>query len=158
MPVHLSQLADLTLPAYLAPQLRGESLDTRFEAGMTAYAAGNCENAIATLRQVAEQSAEARAAAFYSGACQMRLGNFGQAAKLLRKVADGGDSPQRETALYELAQIALAHNDPVAAHLYLQRIIALRGDLERRAREQQRQVAKLIALSHTAQGENPESK
>jgi hypothetical protein len=157
-PVHLSQLADLTLPAYLAPQLRGESLNTRFEAGMTEYAAGNCENAVATLRQVAEQSAEARATAFYSGACQMRLGNFGQAAKLLRTVADGGDSPQREAALYELAQIALAHNDPAAARLDLQRTIALRGDLEQRAREQQRQVAKLIALSNPAQAENPESK
>jgi tetratricopeptide (TPR) repeat protein len=157
-PVHLSQLADLTLPAYLAPHLRGESLDTRFEAGMTEYAAGNCQNAIAVLRQVAEQSPEARSAAFYSGACQMSLGDFDQAAKLLRKVADAGDSPQKEAALYELAQIALAGNDQATAQKYLRRTIALRGDLEQRARVQQRQVAKLGASPQPAQGDNPESK
>jgi tetratricopeptide (TPR) repeat protein len=157
-PVHLSQLADLTMPAYLAPRLRGENLDAHFEAGMTEYAAGSCKNAIVALQQVAEQSAEAQAASFYSGACQMSLGDFGRAAKLLHKLADAGDSPQKEAAIYELAQIALASNDSAAAHMYLQRTIALHGDFEQRARGQQRQLAKLIAPSHPAPGENPASK
>jgi hypothetical protein len=156
--VHLSQLADLTLPVYVVPNLRGDGSDANFETGMREYAAGNCQDAIVTLRQVAEQSAEAHAAEFYSGACQMRLGDFPAATRGLRKIADSGDSPQQEAALYILAQIALAGNDPVAAHMYLERTIALRGDLEQRARQQDRQVAELIAMSNPAQGEHSESK
>jgi predicted Zn-dependent protease len=151
-------LADLTLPAFLAPNLRGESLDARFEAGMKEYANGNCRSAITALAQFPAESVEARAAQFYSGACQMRLGDFASASGLLRKVADGGDSPQQEAALYYLAQIALAGNDPATAHAYLLRTISLRGDLEGRAREQDRQIAKLIGQERQTKGENPEAK
>jgi hypothetical protein len=157
-PVHPSQLADLTLPAYLAPNLRGDGLDTNFEAGMKEYTEGNCRGAIAALALVAHESSEARAAGFYSGACEMRLGNFAQASRLLRKVADAGDSPQQETALYELAQTALAGNDPVTAHAYLVRVIFLRGDWEGRAREQDRRIAELITLDKSVEGKNPATK
>ncbi|HEY1254376.1 MAG TPA: zf-HC2 domain-containing protein, partial [Terracidiphilus sp.] len=61
-PVHLSQLADLTLPSYVAPNLRGESLNGRFETGMRAYANGNCRAAIEDLSRIPAESAEARAA------------------------------------------------------------------------------------------------
>jgi hypothetical protein len=157
-PVHLSQLADLTLPAFVAPNLRGDGLDTQFEAGMKEYANGNCRGAFAALSQVPAVSAEARAAEFYSGACQMRLGDFASASGLLSKVANDGDSPQQEAALYGLAQIALAGNDPATAHAYLLRTISLRGDLERRAREQDQRIAELTGRDQPAKRKNQEAK
>jgi len=45
-------LADLMLPAYSAPNLRSESLDARFEAGMKEYASGNCRGAITALEEI----------------------------------------------------------------------------------------------------------
>jgi tetratricopeptide (TPR) repeat protein len=151
-PVHFSQLADLTLPAFIAPNLRGESLDAHFEAGMDEYAKGNCRGAIAALSQVPAQSADARAAEFYSGACQMHLGDFASASRVLRKVVDAGDSLQQEAALYALAQIALTGDKPAMAHKCLLRAISLHGDLERRAREQDRRIAALVTQNIAATG------
>jgi len=143
-PIQASQLADLSLPIFVAPNLRGAELDAGFEAGMKEYAKGNCRGAIEALARVSAESAEARAAELYSGACRMRLGNLADAAGLLQKVADAGDSPQQEAAIYELAQIALANNDAAKAHGFLQRAISLRGDVERQARAQDRKVEGLI--------------
>ncbi|MGD0941737.1 MAG: tetratricopeptide repeat protein [Terracidiphilus sp.] len=143
VPLRVSQLADFASPAFVASSLRGENPDAGFEAGMKEYSAGDYRRALTILSKVPAESAEARAARFYSGVCQMRLGNYASASELLRNVADAGDSPQQEAALYELAQIALAENDPVAAHAYLNRTISLRGDFEQRAREQGRRIAKL---------------
>jgi hypothetical protein len=157
-PVRISQLADMTLPVYSLPNLRGESLDAHFEAGMKEYAAGNCRGAIKALAMVPGESSEGRVAEFYSGACQRRMGNLASASQLLRKVADAGDSPQQEAALYSLAQIALTDNDPVTAHRYLLRTISLRGDLEQRARGQERRLTELIAQDKEAKGKNPEAK
>jgi len=156
--VQVSQLADLMLPAYSAPNLRSESLDARFEAGMKEYASGNCRGAITALTQLPAERAEARAAQFYSGVCQMRLGDFALASKLLQKVADAGDSPQQEAALYILSQIALTGNDAATAHTYLLRTISLRGDYEARARAQERQMAKLIGQNQPAEAKNPATK
>jgi hypothetical protein len=110
------------------------------------------------LAQVPAENSEARAAEFYSGACQMRLGDFATASGLLRKVADAGDSPQQEAALYDLAQIALAGNDPVTAHAYLLRTISLRGDLEGRAREQDGRITELVGQENGIKRKNPEVK
>jgi hypothetical protein len=148
-----SQLADLALPAFVAPSLRGESEDPRFESGMKAYTKGNCRQAIADLTQVPPDDREGRASLFYSGVCQMHLGNMPAASVLLGKVAGAGDSPQQEAALYYLAQISLEGNDPVRAHRYLVHIVSLRGDLEHRARTEDRQVTELIARQ--SQTQNP---
>jgi tetratricopeptide (TPR) repeat protein len=153
-----SKLADLALPAFVAPNLRGETQDASFEEGMKDYAAGNCRSAIASLEQVPSESAVARAAEFYSAACQMHNGNLVGAAALLRKVADAGDSPQQEAALYELAQIALVDNDLATAHKYLLHATSLRGDLEQKAREQDRRITVLIGQDSQATGENSEAK
>jgi hypothetical protein len=157
-PIHVSQLADLTLPTYFKPNLRGESLDARFEAGMVEYAKGNCRGAIADLSLIPAESAEARAGQFYSGACQMHLGNLAAASALLHKVADAGDSAQQEAALYVLAQIALANNDVASAHAYLLHTVSLRGDFESRAREQEQQMAKLINQNQPADAKAPATK
>jgi tetratricopeptide (TPR) repeat protein len=129
----VSRLADLSLPAFQANNLRGSSVDTHFEAGMTAYATGNCAGAVKALTQVPAQDADARAATFYSGVCRMHMGDLPAASATLRKVAGAGDSAQQEAALYYLAQIALSANDAATARRYLSRTIALHGDFEHRA-------------------------
>jgi hypothetical protein len=151
VPVRLSELADLTLPTYQVPALRGERLDARFVAGMKEYVKGNCGGAIQSLSQLPAEDAEARTAAFYAGACQMHLGNFDLAATLLHKVADTENSPRQEAALYLLAQISLTENDPTAAHTFLGRTISLDGDLLERARAEdirittmQKKVSRLL--------------
>ena len=156
--IHFSQLADLSLTAYLAPNLRGESLDANFEAGMKKYAQGDCRGAITTLASVATDSTEARAAMFYSGVCQMQLRNFDRAIKILRNVANASDSPQQEIAFFELAQIALAGDDSTAAQAYLKQTIALRGDFEQRARLQEQQISQLVAQSQAVHGMAAEAK
>ena len=139
-----SQLANLTLPAFVAPNLRGASEETHFEAGMKAYSSGNCRVASATLSNVPAAASEARAAEFYRAACQMHLGNYAAAAKGMRAVAAAGDSPQQESALYYEAQLALQAGDAAAAHRYLRQTIALQGDLEKQAKAQDQKVQDLI--------------
>jgi TolA-binding protein len=129
-----AQLADLTLPAFRAPSLRGESENLHFEAGMKAYAAQDCQGAQKALSQVAPQDEEALAAQFYTGVCQMHDGELAAAQATLRKVDAAGDSPEQEAALYYLAQVALARQDSAAARHYLARTISLHGDFEQRAR------------------------
>ena len=131
-----SSLADLTLPAYQAPHLRGQSGDPHFEAGMKAYSSHDCPGALKTLSQVPAADEDSLAARFYSGTCQMHDGDLAEAFQTLHSVAEAGDSPQQEAALYYLAQIALVRNDPATARHYLARTISLRGDFERRARSE----------------------
>jgi len=132
----ISHLADLTLPAFRAPNLRGESGNPQFEAGMKFYASHDCPRAVRSLAQVPSADGDSLAARFYSGACMMQDGDLAGASKSLRGVADAGDSAQQEAAFYYLAQIALANNDATGARRYLSRTIALHGDLERRARSE----------------------
>jgi len=134
------QLADLALPVFAAPNLRGAGVEAHFEQGMSAYGHGDCLGAVAALVQVPAQDKEERQAEFFSAACRMHQGELAAAGAGLRKGMDEGDSPQQESALYYLAQIALARNDPAGAHRYLLRTISLRGDLERRARLQDQKV------------------
>ena len=156
-PVRLSQLADLTLPGYLASTLRGEKLDARFVAGMRQYAMGNCEGAVKALSQLPAEDVEARAATFYSGACQLHLGNYDSASALLLKVADAGESPQMEAAIYLLAQVSLAQDNPDAAQAYLERTISLHGDLEERAQAQKNRIAGLQKRAGSVRPEKPDS-
>jgi hypothetical protein len=130
----ISHLADLTLPAFRAPNLRGASGNPQFEAGMKAYSSHDCPSAVKTLVQVPSEDEDSLAARFYSGVCRMHEGDLAGASKSLRGVADAGDSPQQEAAFYFLAQIALAGNDSTTARHYLSRTISLHGDLEQRAR------------------------
>jgi len=137
----ISQLADLTLPAFRAPNLRGTSGNPQFEAGMKAYTSHDCAQAVKALGQVPAGDEDSLAARFYSGVCQMHGGDLPGASKSLRGVADAGDSPQQEAAFYYLAQIALAGNDSTTARRYLSRTISLHGDLERRARAELAKVS-----------------
>lgn len=155
-PRRSSQLADLALPPFVAPHLRGAQGDVQFESGMRDYEKGDCRNAAGELAKVSAQSEDARAARFYCAACEMRLGHLPEAAAGMREVASAGDSPQQESALYYEAQIALAMNNPAAAHRYLMQTIALEGDLQQRAREEDREVRQLLNEPPDESAEKPE--
>ncbi|HUH63231.1 MAG TPA: hypothetical protein VLZ50_09555 [Terracidiphilus sp.] len=156
-PLRPSQLADLALPPFVAPNLRGAQEDTRFESGMNDYENGDCRGAVAELSSVPARSEDARAARFYCAACEMRLGNLTEAAADMGKVATDGDAPQQESALYYEAQIALAADRPATAHRYLMRTIALEGDLEQKARDEDRRVQEMLNESPGESREKPES-
>jgi len=140
----IAQLADLTLPPFRAATLRGESEEANFDSGMKGYSAGDCRTALTALSRVSSTGKNALAAQFYSGVCQMHLGDLPAAAATLQRVAAAGDSPQQEAAFYYQAQIALARNDAPSARQALDRTIALHGDFEQRAR---RQSASLVAAA-----------
>jgi hypothetical protein len=138
------QLADLALPPFEASNLRGSSEEAHFDEGMKAYERGDCKSALAALARVPVQDKRAHTAEFYSAACQMHEGDMVAAAIKFQKVALMGDSLHQESALYYLAQINLARNDPGKANWYLQRTIALQGDLERRARLQDQKIRAIL--------------
>jgi hypothetical protein len=151
-------LADLELPAYAAANLRGDSEDANFTAGMKAYSRSNCAAAMPALARVAADSPDSRAAKFYRGVCQMHAGDLSAAAATLRPVADAGDSPQQESAYYYLAQVALKRNDPGTAHKLLFETIALKGDLEWQAGVEDRKVLDLVKAEREAPVYSPKSK
>ncbi len=134
--VQLASLADLRLPAYHAPILRDGSVESVFQAGMRQYSAGNCPAAIQKLSTVDAHSSDALTARFYSGLCRMSSGDLASAAATLHRVAAAGDSPVQESALYYLAQIALARNDASEARTDLNQVVSLHGDLEQKAQSQ----------------------
>jgi TolA-binding protein len=139
-PDDLAHLADLRLPGYHVSTLRGAGEVSAFDSAMKLYAAGNCAEAVSALAGVDQQSPDFLAARFYAGACQMHNGNLAAASRTLHQVADAGDSPQQESALYYLAQIALKQSDAAAAHKNLEKVVSLHGDLEHRARTELAQL------------------
>jgi anti-sigma factor RsiW len=130
----VSRLADLTLPAFQARTLRGQNGDPNFDSGMKAYTRRDCSSAVKALARVPANDEDSLAARFFVGVCQMHDGSLGAATTTLESVANAGDSPQQEAALYYLAQVALERGDADAARHYLTRTVALRGDFESRAR------------------------
>jgi len=142
----VTRLADMTLPVFQAPHLRGENSDPHFETGMKAYGARNYLMAINDLLLVPAQDRDALAAQFYIGVCQMREGNLEAATTSLRSVSEAGNSLQQEAAFYYLAQVAFARDDATTARHYLARTISLHGDYEKRAHNQ---LANALATSST---------
>jgi anti-sigma factor RsiW len=136
----VSQLADLRLPVFRAANLRGENGSLEFAAGMTAYEKQNCPGAVKALAKVRATDEDSRAARFYSGVCEIHDGDLSAAAKTLKSVANAGDSPQQEAALYYLAQIALAGSDRSSARSYLSQTVSLHGDFEKRAHAELNQL------------------
>ena len=146
------ELADLSLPPYQAAVLRGDSLDAAFQRGMKSYSAGDCMQALPQLSAVSPQSSDAPVAKFYAGVCRMHGGDLAAASAMLQQIAGAGDSPEQESAIYYLAQLALERGDAVTAHKELQRAIALNGDLERKARAED---ARVVSLLSAAAGDVP---
>ncbi len=161
--VEMASLADLQLPKYHAPQLRGadgssapsDATDTEeaaFKTGMASYGRGDCAGALTQLAKVPVAVDRALAAALYSGLCEMRVhaptgsvragGDMSRAQADFNRVIAAGDSAELETAEYYLAQTMLLRGDETGARSLLTKTIALHGDYEERAR---REAARLTA-------------
>jgi hypothetical protein len=136
----LASLADVHLPGYQQPQLRGEEASNsdhaQFLSGMQAYAQGDCSSALVALAQVPATAADGLAAKLYSGLCQLQGRELDGAQASLTAVVDAGDTPELETAEYFLAQTRLLRGDAQGAKDWLTRTIALHGDYEERAQKQ----------------------
>ena len=136
----LASLADVHLPVYQEPQLRGEeaanSDHAQFLSGMQAYAQGDCGAALEALARVPATAADGIATKLYSGLCQFKGRELDSAQVSLTDVVDAGDSPELETAEYFLAQTRLLRGDAQGAKDWLNRTIALHGDYEERAQKQ----------------------
>ena len=136
----LASLADMHLPGYQQPQLRGEetadSDHAQFLSGMQAYAQGDCGGALRALAQVPATASDGLAAKLYSGLCQFQGRELEAAQTSLTAVIDAGDTPELETAEYFLAQTRLLRGDAQGAKDWLTRTIALHGDYEERAQKQ----------------------
>lgn len=143
--IDASKLADLVLPIYTAHALRGQVPDEHMTAGMAAYKNGDCRKASDELALVKPTSDDSRAAHFYRGLCQLHTGQLNDAQTSLNVVAQAGESPEQEGALYALAQVALAQNNPALARTYLAKTIALQGGLESRARAQDSKLQNLTS-------------
>jgi anti-sigma factor RsiW len=141
----LAQLADMHLPGYQAPQLRGEEPaeadHAQFSTGMEAYSRGDCSSAVDSLARVAAGTADDVAAKLYSGLCQFKSRDLDNAEAALGAVVATGDTPELETAEYFLAQARLLRGDAVGAQSWLTRTIALHGDYEERAQKQEAQLS-----------------
>jgi tetratricopeptide (TPR) repeat protein len=144
--VTAERLVDLTAPAYAAINLRGEYRDKSMISGMEAYQKSRYGEAVADLAQVPEKSLDGPAARFYMGASQMLQNQLDQASATFSSIAEAGDSPEQEGALYYLAQIALRRNQVAQARMYLSRTEALHGDFEVRARQQLRKLKEPAAV------------
>lgn len=140
----LTLMADLRLPPYAPPGLRGANVNESFHSAMQAYRRGDCKAAVAGLAKVEANAGEAVAARFYTGVCRLAAGEVEQAAAALERVISAGDSPQFEASLYMMAQTKLARGDGPQARRYLQKAIALRGDYEDRARAQLGRIAEAL--------------
>jgi hypothetical protein len=139
----ISSLADLSLPAFVGANLRGQSRNAHFDEGMKAYTSHACPRAIVALAMVPPEDEDARTAQVYRGVCLMSLGRLPEARTTLHAVADAGDSPQQEAALYYLAQTALLGEDAQKARHDLLLVIAIHGEFAVRASAQ---VSRLRAL------------
>jgi len=80
----VSQLADLALPAFRLNNLRGETGNPAFVAGMKAYSRQDCMNAVTELSRVPAADRDSLAARFFGGICRMHQGDLDGAAKSLR--------------------------------------------------------------------------
>jgi hypothetical protein len=136
----LASLADVHLPGYQQPQLRGEeaanSDHAQFLSGMQAYAQGDCGEALEALAKLSATAADGLAAKLYSGLCQFKGRELDSAQASLTAVVDAGDTPELETAEYFLAQTQLLRADAPGAKDWLNRTIALHGDYEEQAQKQ----------------------
>ncbi len=148
-PVDVASLADVQLPGYHPPQLRGaedagDASEAAFKAGMKSYVRGDCAGALKSLRKVPAAGDRAGAATLYSGLCAMTAGTAEDLARAqadFGKVVAAGDSAELETAEFYMAQALLLQGDVSGARSWLTKTIALQGDYEERARRQKARLA-----------------
>jgi hypothetical protein len=146
--VQLASLADVQLPGYKAPELRGsevnDPIQTAFASGMKSYTLGDCPEALAQFAHVPDGGPHGVAARLYGGLCRFKAHELSQAQNSFEAVIAAGDTPQLETAEYYLAQTMLLRSDAATARLWLRRTVSLHGDYQARA---QAQLSRLVHIA-----------
>jgi hypothetical protein len=132
----LRQLADMNLPVFQLPHVRGQSKNPAFDEGMQAYTRHDCAAAVKSLGQVKATESNGPMARLYSGVCLMQAGETDRAARNLKAAALVEGSAEQEAAWYYLGQIALLRDDAASARRYLSLTVASHGDFESRARSE----------------------
>ena len=140
----LAQMADLSLPVYIAPAPTKEKVNLHFLRGMNAYNSGDCDKADKELSLVLSPSPHSNTANFYDAVCLLHMSKSDDAFAKLSLVIAEGETPEKESALYELAQVELTRNHLPQAHNVLVQIIALDGEHEARARVEDAKLLPLI--------------
>jgi tetratricopeptide (TPR) repeat protein len=141
----LSSLADLRMPAYREPMLRGaesaSAAHREFLDGMDSYQKGDCDAAVSHLAMVPASASDGLQAELFLGLCHLQRKDWIEAQASLEKVVHSGDTPQLETAEYFLAQAMLEQGDLASARTHLAKTIALHGDYEEKASAQLRRLS-----------------
>jgi tetratricopeptide (TPR) repeat protein len=133
--VDYSDLAAISAPRYEPSSLRGAGRDSGFAAAMGRYTAGDFAAAAAALDAVLRRAPGDPQILFYAGVSALLAGRPDDGVTRLEKVVIAGDTPYLEEARFYLAKAHLQRGDAATAERELQRVIALRGDLEAVARE-----------------------
>jgi Tetratricopeptide repeat/Putative zinc-finger len=136
-PVSLIALGSFQPPAFTPGAFRGiqDEATRRFREGMTRYASGDYRGAIGGLRAASRLDPDAAHASFFLGICYVLTGQRDEGIRALQQTIRLGDSPYLDEAHFYLAKTYLQNNDPTSARQELDRTIALKGPLDREARQ-----------------------
>lgn len=133
-------LARYEPPAYQETFLRGAAPSENFRKAMAAYQRKDWEGALQLLGQ--EPNSDARAS-FYRGACELLTQNAQEAIADASRVIALGETPYLEEAYFLRAKAQLHQRHSAEAIADLEKLAALHGDWEARARQLLKQVREL---------------
>ena len=133
--VDYRDLAAISPPRYEPSSLRGAGSAPGFEAAMRRYTSGDYVGAAAALDAVLRREPTHLQALFFAAVSDLLADRSEDGMARLRQTIAAGDTPYLEEARYYLAKADLQRGDAEAAERELERVIALRGDLEAVARD-----------------------
>lgn len=132
----LVEWARVTPPRYEVPSFRGFLPESpEFEAAMDRYRRSDYEGALAGLEQVVRGNPDDAAALFFLGACDLLTDQSSEGMRRLEEVIALGESPYLEEARLYLAKALVGEGRLDEAASELEKVLALRGDLEDEARQ-----------------------
>jgi hypothetical protein len=141
----VSELAEVRPPNYTPVILRGvpDEATQRFHEAMLHYVKRDYAGTIPGLYAASQLNSKAPDISFFLGICYLLTDQTDSAIAQLGRTAALGDSPYSEETRFYLAKAYVRKADFVAARTELKRVILLRGEREREARELLHQLENL---------------
>lgn len=132
----LVEWARITPPRYEVPSFRGFLPESpEFEAAMDRYRRSDYAGALAGLEQVVRQNPDDAAALFFLGACDLLTDRSAEGMRRFEEVIALGETPYLEEARLYRARVLVGEGRLDEAASELEKVLALRGDLEDEARQ-----------------------
>lgn len=132
----LVEWARITPPRYEVPSFRGYFPESpEFEVAMDRYRRSDYAGALAGLEQVVRGNPDDAAALFFLGACDLLTDRSSKGMRRLEEVIALGESAYLEEARLYLARALVREGRLDEAASELEKLLALRGDLEDEARQ-----------------------